>query len=190
MLSQIPARQRRSIFAMQLLEAIHGPIIEGRPSFRLVQRRSFNIASDIAAAATSTAQLVSATPLPLAAPNNKQAMRIVSGCGLIEDINQTHFLTCLGSSVVLSTDATLQVRRAWSANFGGVVLGANGIMIPINDPEWLFGQDYAEIGGLPQVQLNCLADISNSDAAAHNVHFRIVCIVEMYQSDPGFKGRR
>ncbi len=175
---------------MLLLEQTHGPIIEGRPSFRLVQRRSFNVVADVNAAASSQAQLVTGSVVPLPAPNNKQALRIVSGGALVADNNQTHFLTCLGAAVILSTDATLQIRRVWPANFAGVVLGAVGVNMQINDPEWLFGQDYSEFGGLPQLQLNVLADISNSDVAIHQVHFRCVAIIELYQADPAFKAHQ
>jgi hypothetical protein len=168
------------------MPAVHvSPRILGADTYRLIQRFSVNVALDVNALATTQAQLVSLAVAPLPIPTQKQALRIVSGGAIVSDNGQTHFLTSNGAAVILSGDPSLQIRRVWPAFYGPVLLGATGQCIPINDPEYLFGSDYAELsaGGLTQLQLNVLADISNSDAAAHLVHSRIVAIIELYEND-------
>jgi hypothetical protein len=166
------------------MPAVHtSPSILGAESYRLIQRFSLNVALDVNAAGTTQAQLVSLAIAPLPIPTQKQALRIVSGGAIVSDNNQLHFLTANGTAVILSGDASLQIRRVWPGFFGPVLLGATGVCIPFNDPEFIFGSDYAEVGGITQLQLNVLADISNSDAAAHPVHSRIAAIVELYEND-------
>lgn len=167
------------------MPAHDSPRIFGRPTYRLIQRFALNAALDAAVGASSQAVQVILANIQLPIPTQKQALRIVSGAGLVTDVNQTHFLTANGAAVVLTVDPSLQVRRSWPTFFAPVLLGLTGMNIPINDPEFIFGSDYGELaaGGITQLQLTVQVDISNSDAAPHNVHSRVVSIVELYELD-------
>lgn len=159
-----------------------GPHILGEPSYRLLQRQSYNVSKDVSVPASANAAFIAGPFISLASPTQKQALRIVSGGALVADNGVTGFLTAQSAAVVLSCDATLQVRRVWEG-IAPVLLGITGLNIGFRDVDYLFGSDYLEIGGVPQVQINLQADISNSAAAAHNAHFRLVAIVELYQVD-------
>jgi hypothetical protein len=147
--------------------------------------------TDVNAAATSIAQQINGPSLTLPVPNQKQALRIVEAMALFEDVNATHFLTVEGCGIFVSVAGV--VVRAWNPQIAHVIAGPTGILQTVADPEVIAGNDYAEMfASLNSVTIQCAADVSNSDAAVHAFHQRLVAIVELYQIDEtsGLGGRR
>lgn len=158
-----------------------GEII-GRPTYRLIQRFTARLGQDVNVAASANAVQVASGNIAVVPVQATQALRIVEMQAAVSDSNATHFLTCLNFIVQLmfgNFDASL---RRWTASYGNVLLGPTGLGLHQQDDELLLGQsDYSELGLSEGMNLVMLADMSNSDAAIHPVHFSLTAIMELYQ---------
>lgn len=144
-------------------------------------------------AASANAQSVFGPSLNLPAIDPTQALRIVSGLAAIRDAAGTHFLTMLGAQMIMAAAnfsplaQNLKQLRTWQPNYGPLLLGPIGATFGFIDDEYVFGTDYIEFIGpstgaaAGNFNLNIAADLSNSDAAPHNVTMVITVIVEIYQ---------
>lgn len=171
----------------------------GDPTFALVRRFATTATADVNAAGTSTAQLLTGpslafppAPAGTAMPNPKQVLRTVFGAALITDLNATHFLTCLGANVQLQFGSGNTLLRAWNPAIANVLLGPAGVQWNWQDDE-LKGTDYIELTnptGPNSPTWTIEADITNSDAAVHAVHFRITMLFELYEQQTMMARRR
>ncbi len=164
-----------------------GAIILGRDTYRLVQRFSLRGSADVNAAASQNAQQLTGPTLVLPNVTQKQAIKLIAVAGLVSDVNQTHFLTALGASIQLSAGNQDAALRQYAPPFGGsVLLGATGLRWGMFDDEYVLGSDYTEF--IPQTDVGnftlvIFADVTNSDAAIHSVHFSLTALFELYQVD-------
>jgi hypothetical protein len=169
--------------------------VDAPQKYRIVRRFALNTGNQVfPAAASQNAVQVVGPQLTLPAITPDQALRIISGVGTIADSAQTHFLTMLGSNLMLgcanaSGNPIGPVVRSWQPYSAPLLLGAQGSRVAFIDDEFLYGTDYQEFVA-PGAQaagrfgLSYSADITNSDAAVHNITFSILCLVELYQLKP------
>ena len=118
----------------------------------------------------------------------RQALRIVACAAKLADGGETGKLTGLGFYVqmALSTPTSGDKRsvRVWQASIGNILLAASGIHIGFEQKDWFYGTDYIDIaqsvGASPGVfNLDCFADVTNSDVAAHNASMSITALFEI-----------
>ncbi len=149
---------------------------------RLAQTTQAN--SNVAASANAAQVICAQMILPTIDPT--QAFRLIRGAAKIADANQTHFLTVLGSALVLAVSLDNLGINYHASNFAPVLIGATGVRFSFIDDEYVYGNDFVDliptVGGKPGVfNLTLMADITNSDAAIHAVAGSITVLMEVWQ---------
>lgn len=160
----------------------------GQNFYTLVQRLSKQTATSTVSVTTGTHQAVSqAIPLPLA---KGQAIRLVqAGCVWVDNA-ESGFLTVEHSGFQIKPNAASGNAIFYSGYGPGGKLGIAGHTCTLQDAAPLVYSDYNEIGGLDTaLQIVGSADISNSDAAAHNTQIFMTALWELYNlNTPGHVG--
>ena len=166
------------------------------PAPRLLRRISLStgiVTKSIPANAVSSGSSPGGLQLPVIDPT--QGLKIVAGFAQVSDQANSQKLTVVGCVAGLWLSGSggvdqLNVRAYQpqsNANVAGFFLATTGIRWSWYDPDMLHGADYKElsfVGITPgSFNLETNIDISNSDAAPHNVTFILSALVELYQLD-------
>jgi hypothetical protein len=151
--------------------------------YDLIQRGSLAAQNTSAIAGAAKAALFQ-VGINIPAIQSRMAIRLISLTFNLNDPGITGFLTCNGLVARINVGSGPSTVRFIPTTFAGQLIGAAGASLYFNEDNIIEGTDYLEFGGVAnnQINLNFQADVSNSDAAAHNVTGLAVVLFELYQA--------
>jgi hypothetical protein len=163
--------------------ATDSPRILGSRGLEFATRFSAQSSGSQSIPANTLVTAVFGASINLPALTNLQALKIVSGIAAVSDLSGAPGHLIIFNSGARIASAGIALRNYQSTLGGAGFLIANvGVQTKIVDTDFIYGTDWAEQGGasLQPLQIQCVADVGNNDAAAHTVTTFISVIIEMY----------
>ena len=153
----------------------------GKRQLRLNARKSFAHGEPVSVPANAVRHFVGMAAPPTFALSADQAFRGFGLIGAVYDVSNTGFISVFGGNLqITSSPSAIWCIPPTYTNSNPV--GVAGLRLATGRKTPLYFQsDYAEFGMLlGPILLDVMADVSNSDVAAHNVNLFCAGIIEIY----------